>query len=298
MYWLELTWILRYTERFQVQDDTRSSSEEIPRPSEDEALDIMQSLTPAEDKDRRWSSTGFSRLSTPYQERSGHNLSDDDGLENRGVSLYEYDSSLKNSSLTTNPHILNSNEFSGISSLTSFPQAVPLTDSSSTAVYQTRSPTIATYGTDSTFIQPNRYSSSSFNFDEFLNYNNNNNNSDPFEVSPFPRPQSSNMLTGSQPATPFDQLFPSIDYGDALAYSAPSAVHYGREQRTEPLLPPSSARRQRGPLGMLNTHRHQSQKQERCTPSTTTTELHPRCIKRRVIQREARAQQNKAFSSV
>lgn len=219
----------------------------------------MQSLTPAENKDRRWSSTAFSRLSAPYQERSGHNLSDEDGLDNRGTSLYEYDSSFENSFLTTNPCILNANELSGISSLTSFPQAVALTDSSSTAVYQTTSPTIATYGTDSTFIQPNRGSSSSFTFDEFLNYNKNNNNSDPFDVSPFLRPQSLNMLTGSEPATPFDQLFPSIDYGDALAYPSPCAAHYGREQRTEPLLPPSSARRQRGALGVLNTHRFPSQ---------------------------------------
>ena len=258
----------------------------------------MQSLTPAEEKDRRWSSTAFSRLSAPYQERSGHNLSDEDSLDKRGASLYEYDSSFENNSLTTNSRILNANELSGINSLTSFPQAVALTDSSSTAVYQTTSPTIATYGSDSTFIQPNRGSSSSFTFDEFLNYNKNTNNSDPFDVSPFLRPHSLNMLTGSQPATPFDQLFPSVDYGDALAYPTSCAVHYGREQRTEPLLQPSSARRQRGPLEMLNTHRFPSQQQERCTPSITTTELHPRCIKRRVMQREARAQQHKAYSSV
>lgn len=257
----------------------------------------MQSLTPAENKDRRWSSTAFSRISAPYQERSGHNLSDEDGLDNRGTSLYEYDSSFENKFLATNPCILNANELSGISSVTPFPQAVALTDSSSTAVYQTTSPTIATYGTDSTFIQPNRGSSSSFTFDEFLNYNKNNNNSDHFDVSPFLRPQSLNMLTGSQPATPFDQLFPSIDYGDASAYPALCAAHYGREQRTEPLLPPSSARRQRGALGVPNTHRFPSQQQERFTPSITT-ELHPRCIKRRVIQREARAQQHKAYSGV
>lgn len=261
----------------------------------------MQSLTPAGNngsKDRRWSSTALSCLSAPYQERSGHNLSVEDGLGNRGASLCEYDSSFENSSLTTNLRILNANELSGISSLTSFPQAVAPTDSSSTAVYQTTSPTIATYGTDSTFLQPNGGSSSSFTFDEFLNYNKNNNNSDPFDVSPFPRPHSLNMLTGSQPATPFDQLFPSIDYGDALAYPAPCAVHYEREQRTEPLPPSSSARRHRGPLGVLNTHRFSSQQKERCTPSITTTELHPRCIKRRVIQREARAQQHQAYSSI
>lgn len=286
-----LTWILRYTERFQAQDDTRSSSEEIIRPFEDETVDLMQSLIPAENTRSRYrSSTALSRPSNPYQGRISHNLSIEDCLDNRGASLYEYNSSLENSSTTTNSHIQGANHLSSMSSSASFPQAVALTDSPSTAAYQTNSPpttTITTFDTNSTSIHFNHGSSSSFTFDEVFNNNNNNNNSDLLDLSLFPQLRSFNMFTGSQPDNTFDQLFPSIDYGDALAYPAPCAAVHDKivvgEQRTEPLPLSSSPRRQNGALGMLNMHTFSPRQQERYMPP----ELHPRSTKRRFIRRES-----------
>lgn len=264
----------------------------------------MQSLTPAENtgsRDRRWSLTDLSCFSDQYQGRSSHNLSIEGGLENRGAAFYEYNSSLENSSITTNLHILNADDRSSNSSLTSFPQSVALTESSSTAVYQTTPPPTTTYRTDSLSLRTNRDSSSSFPFDEVLNINNNN-DSGPLNLSPFPQQHPFDVLNGTQPATTFDQLFPNINYADTLAYPLPcAAVHNERktpEQRTEPVLSSSSPKRQRGPLGVLNTHPFSPQQQGRDTSPITTPEKHHRSIKRRVIQREAHTRQRRTFSCV
>ena len=246
----------------------------------------MQNLTPAEktaSRERKWSSTALSRLSGPYQERKSHNLSTEDGLETRGEALYESTSNFEKTSTITNPRVLNANDLSSISSLSSSAQAVAMTHSLSTGVYQETSPVTTTYATAS------RVSSSSFTFDEISNNNNNNNNnnSDPLGLYPFPQPHSFDMLTGSVPATTFDQFFTSFDYGDALAYPASlSAFHDERiirELRTEPLPPYSSPKRQCGPLGVLNTHPFSPQQEEKCTPSMPTTEIQPRSIKPRLI---------------
>lgn len=246
----------------------------------------MQSLTPAENigsTDRRWSSTELSRLSGLYQERDSHNLPTEDGPETRGAELYDSNFSFETTSTINSPRILNANDLSNISNLSSFSQAGGMTDPLSTAVYQKDSPTTITYGADLTSLHPSRASSSSFTFDEVSNIN----NSAPLGQYPFPQPHSFNMLTGSLPATTFDQLYPSIDYGDALAYPASfSAFHDERiicERRTEPLPQSSSPKRQCGPLGTSITRPFSSQQQEQCTPSMITTEIHPRSIKRRLI---------------
>lgn len=246
----------------------------------------MHSLTPAENigsTDGRWSSTELSRLSGLYQERDSHNLPTEDGTETRGAQLYDSNFSFETTSTIKSPRILNAEDLSSIRNLSSFSQAVEMTDPLSTAVYQKDSPTTTTYGADLTSLHPSRASSSSFTFGEVSNTN----NSVPLGLYPFPQPQSFNMLTGSMPATTFDQLFPSIDYGDALAYPASfSAFHDEkiiRERRTEPLPPSSSPKRQCGPLGISITRPFSSQKQEQCTPSMTTTEIHPRSIKRRLL---------------
>lgn len=264
----------------------------------------MQSLTPADNtgsRDRRWSSTALSRVSDPSQGRSSHSLSIEDGLENRGASLYEYNSSVGNSSITANPRIANGNDLSSISSLTSFPQAVALTESSPTAVYQTTSPPTTAYDHYSIPLHTNPGSSSSFTFDEVLSNNNDkiNSDSDPLDLDPFPQQHPFNMLTGNQPAAAFDQIFPSINYADTLAYPPPCvAVNDERiitEQRTEPMPSSSSLRRRLGPLGVLHTHPFSPQQQEIHTPPTFTTGIHPRSIKRRVIQWDSRSQQYKDF---
>lgn len=284
---MRLRWVLRYTERFQVRDERRSSSEEIPRPSEDETLDVMQSLIPAENigsRERRGSSTALFRHSDLYQERDSFNLSTEDAQETRGAAFYDSNFCFENTSTITNPRFLNTNNLSSIKSMSSLSQTVEMTDSLSTAIYQRNSlptTTTTTYGADSTSLHPSRGSSSSFTFGEVSNIN----NSDILDLYPFPQPQSFNMLTGSLPATTFDQIFPNTDYGDALAYPTSfSEFHDGRiirERRTEPLLPSSSPKRQCGPLGILNTHPFSPQQQEQCTPSMTSIELHPRSIKRR-----------------
>lgn len=244
----------------------------------------MQSLTPAgniESKERRESSTAVSRLSGLYQERKIDNLSTD-GPNTRGAALYESNSSFENISAITNPHILEAKDLSSISSLSSFSQAGAMTDSLSTAVYQNTPPTTTTYSTDLTSLHPSRGSSSSFTFDEFPG-----GNSDPLDLYPFSQPHSFNMSTGSLPATTFDQLYPSVDYGDALAYPALfSAFHDERiirERRIQLLPPSSSPKRQCGPLGIRDTHSFSPQQQEECTPTMTTTEIHPQSIKRRLV---------------
>lgn len=248
----------------------------------------MQSLIPAENigsRERRWSSTALFRHPGLYQERDSFNLSTEDGQETRGAALYDSNFCFENTSTTTNPRFLNTNDLSNIKSMSSFSQAVEMTDSLSTAMYQ-RKPlptTTTTYGADSTSLHPSRGSGSSFTFDEVSNTN----NIDVLDLYPFPQPQSFNMLTGSLPATTFDQIFPSTDYGDALAYPTSfSEFHDGRiirERRTEPLPPSSSPKRQCGPLGILNTHPFSPQQQEQCTPPITSIKIHPRSIKRRII---------------
>lgn len=261
----------------------------------------MQSLTPAENigsTDRRWSSAELSRLSGLYQERNSHNPPTEDGPETRGAELYDSNFSFETNSTIKSPRILNANDLYSIRNLSSFSQAVEMTEPLSTAEYQKDSPTATTfYGADLTSLHPSRASSSSFTFDEVSNTN----SSVPLGLYPFPQPHSFNMLTGSLPATTFDQLLPRIDYGDALAYPASfSAFHDKRiirERRPEPLPQSSSPKRQCGPLGISIPRPFSSQQQERCTPSMTTTEIHPRSIKRRLTSREALTQQYKAFSS-
>lgn len=246
----------------------------------------MQSLTPAENigsTDRRWSSTELSRLSGLYQERNSHNLPTEDCPETRSAELYDSSFSFETTSTIGSPRILNANDLSNIKNLSSSSQAVEMTDLLSTAVYQKDPPTTTTYSADLSSLHPSRASSSSFILDDVSNTN----NSIPLGPYPFPQPQPFNMLTGGLPTTTFDQLFPSIDYGDALAYPASfSAFHDERiirERRTEPLPPSLSPKRQRGPLGIPIARPFSSQQQEQCTPSMSTDEIHPRSIKRRLI---------------
>lgn len=263
----------------------------------------MHSLTPAEStdsSDRRWSPTSISCFSDPFHGPSSQNLSIETGLENHGgAALYEYNSSLENSSITTNPHTLNANDLSRNSSLTPFPQGVALTELSSTAEYQRTSPPITTYGTDSISFRTSRDFSSTFTFDDILSNNiNNNTNSDPSTLTPFPRQHSFNMLTKNQPST--NQIFLDID---TSVYPPPCvSVHHERmtrEQRTEPWPSSPSSKRQRGPPGARGsiTHPFSPQNQSGDTSPIIPIET-PRYMKRRVIQREAHTQQHKSVSSV
>lgn len=246
----------------------------------------MQSLTPAESigsTNRRLSLTEFSRLSSLYQEGNSHSLSTEDGPETRGAELYDSNFSFETTSTIESPRILNANEISSIRSLSHFSQAVEMTDPLSTAVYQTDSPTTSIYGAGLTSLRSSRASSSSFAFEDVSNTN----NSVPLGLYPCPQPQPFNMLTGGLPATTFDQITHSIDYGDAFTYPASFSPfqdeRINSERRTEPLPLSLSPKRQRGPLGIPITRPISSQQQEQCTPSMTTTELHPRSIKRRLI---------------
>lgn len=246
----------------------------------------MQSLTPAENigfTDRRLSSTKFSRFSGLHQERDSHSLPTKDGPETRGAEFYDSNFGFETTSTIESPRILNANEISSTGSLSSFSQAVEMTDPFSIAVYQKDSPTTTIYGADSTSLHPTRTSSSSFTYEDVSNTS----NSVPLGLYPYPQPHSFDMLTGGLPATTIDQITHSIDYGDALAYPASFSAfqdeRINREQRTEPLplfLPP---KRQRGSLGIPITRPFSSQQQEQCMPSMTTTETPPRCIKRRLI---------------
>lgn len=246
----------------------------------------MQSLTSEENigsTDRRWSSTELSRLSSEYQERDSHNIPTEDCPETHGAELHDSNFSSEGTTSIESPRILNANNLSSVRNLSSFSQAVEMMDPLSTEVYQKDSPTTTTYGADLTSLHPSRASSSSLTFD----FASKTNNSVPLGLYPFPQSQPFNMLTGGLPATNFDQLFPSIDYEDALAYPASfSAFHDERiirERRTEPLPPSLSPKRQRGPLGIPITRPFSSQQPEKCTPSMSTTETQPRSIKRRFI---------------
>lgn len=240
----------------------------------------MQSLTPAESigsTDRILSSTEFSRLSSLYQEGNNHSLPTEDGPETRGAELYDSNFSFETTSTIESPRIPNANEISSIRSLSHFSQAVEMTDPLSTAV------STSIYGADLTSLRSSRASSSSFALKDVSNTN----NSVPLGLYLCPQPQPFNMLTGGLPATTFDQITHSIDYGDAFAYPASFSAfqdeRINSERRTEPLPLSLSPKRQRGPLGIPITRPISSQQQEQCTPSITTTELHPRSIKRRLI---------------
>lgn len=218
-----------------------------------------------------------------YQERDSHNLLTEDGPETQGAELHDSNFSFEATTSIEGLRILDANDLSSIRNLSSFSQAVEMTDHLSTAVYQKDSPTTTTYSADLTSLHPSRASSSSFTFDDVSNTN----NSVPLGLYPFPQPQPFNMLTGGLPTNTFGPLFPSIDYGDALAYPASFMAFHDeriiRERRTEPLPPSLSPKRQRGPLGSPITRSFSSQQQEQCTPSMTTTEIQPRSIKRRII---------------